>query len=40
MMAFPSAYTYMLEEMKRGSYDLSSFEIAISGGTKVLSTLN
>ncbi|MFJ6206494.1 class I adenylate-forming enzyme family protein [Bacillus pumilus] len=35
MMAFPSAYTYMLEEMKRGSYDLSSFEIAISGGTKV-----
>ncbi|MFS0655425.1 class I adenylate-forming enzyme family protein [Bacillus sp. 179-C3.3 HS] len=35
MMAFPSAYTYMLEEMKRGSYDLSSFEFAISGGTKV-----
>lgn len=35
MMAFPSVYTYMLEEMKRHSFDLSSVKMLVSGGTKV-----
>ncbi|ATH94227.1 long-chain fatty acid--CoA ligase [Bacillus glycinifermentans] len=35
MMAFPSVYTYMLEEMKKREYNLSSILSLISGGTKV-----
>ncbi|ASB91217.1 class I adenylate-forming enzyme family protein [Bacillus sonorensis] len=35
MMAFPSVYTYMLEEMKRRPFDLSSIISLVSGGTKV-----
>ncbi len=35
MMAFPSVYTYMLEEMKRHRFDLSSIMMLASGGTKV-----
>ncbi|MDA1477951.1 class I adenylate-forming enzyme family protein [Bacillus changyiensis] len=35
MMAFPSVYTYMLEEMKKRSFNLSSVSAFISGGTKV-----
>ena len=35
MMAFPSVYTYMLEEMKRHPFDLSSVKMLVSGGTKV-----
>jgi long-chain acyl-CoA synthetase len=38
MLAFPSVYTYMLEELKermeQGS-DISSFKVALTGGTKV-----
>ncbi len=34
-MAFPSVYTYMLEEMKRHPFDLSSVKMLVSGGTKV-----
>ncbi|MBP1934384.1 class I adenylate-forming enzyme family protein [Ammoniphilus resinae] len=39
MFAFPSVYTYMLEEMKKKKYDLTTLLAVTSGGTQVPSAL-